>query len=94
MTLADATACIARVMDREGSVLVLPVEGGNDLDYTAGTMFGSVNESWVRFQIRAGEATTLRIFYRHPVNQKWLRRVNRNLVKVCLKVIETRPTAG
>jgi hypothetical protein len=92
MTVAEATACIARQMDREGSVLILPVDGGNDLDYTAGTMFGSVNEPWVRFQVRAAPSTTLRISYRKPVGQKWLRRVMRNFQKSCLRV--TNVTSG
>jgi hypothetical protein len=92
MTLADATTCVARTMDREGSVLVLPVEGGNDLDYSAGTMFGgSVNEAWATFAIRGGQTSTLRISYRHPVNQKWLRRVMRNLQKRCLRVRQIQP---
>lgn len=33
MSLTDATACIAREMSRKGKVLVLPVEGGNDIDF-------------------------------------------------------------
>jgi hypothetical protein len=93
MSLADATACIARTLDREGSVLVLPVDGGNDLDYSAGTIFGgSVNEPWAQFKIRGTAAPTeLRILYRHPVNQKWLRRVMRNLGKRCLKIGSLKP---
>jgi len=92
MSAADATACVARAMDREGSVLVLPTAGGSDIDYTAGSMFGSLNEPWVRFKIREkATGSALTIFYRHPVNQKWLRRVMRNFQKQCLKVASVSP---
>ncbi len=87
MEVGAATACIARTMDREGSVLMLPVQGGSDLDYSAGTFLGgSVSKPWATFHVRDKPATTLRITYRHPVNQKWIRRVMRNLTKSCLTV--------
>jgi len=75
MSLPDATSCIARSMDRYGSVLVLPNDGGDDIDFSAGTMFGgSVNEAWISFKVRPdGDASNLRVFYRHPVIAKGVR---------------------
>lgn len=88
MTLADATSCIARAMDRDGAVLVLPVDGGNDIDFSPGTMFGgSTNEPFLRFKVReSGDASTMRLFYRHPVRKKLAGRYVEKLQKRCLKV--------
>lgn len=93
MTVAEATGCIARELDRQGSVLVLPVEGGNDIDFSAGGMFGgSVGEPWERFKVRReGDVTTLRVFYRHPFNQKGVGKAVERLGKRCLRISSLRP---
>lgn len=93
MSLADATACIARAMDREGSVLVLPTEGGNDIDFSPGGLFGaSTFEPFLRFKVRpTGEFAEMRLFYRHPVSQKKAGRYVEKLQKRCLKVRSIAP---
>lgn len=94
MTLGEATACVAREMDRKGSVLIVPVDGGNDIDFSAQSMFSTVGEPWERFKIRSKDGeTTLRIFYRHPVNRRWIEnRDMKRLKKSCLKVLSITPS--
>jgi hypothetical protein len=67
MTLNDAAACIAREMSRHGRVLILPVEGGNDIDFHANAGFATSTEAWETFKLREeGGSVTLRALYRHP----------------------------
>ncbi|SMC97193.1 hypothetical protein SAMN06272759_11517 [Novosphingobium sp. B1] len=75
-------------MDREGSVLVLPVDGGNDIDFSPGGLFGTTtNEPILRYKVRAdGSVSTMQLFYRHPVSQKLAGRYVEKLQKRCLKV--------
>ncbi|WPZ05664.1 hypothetical protein [Pelagerythrobacter marinus] len=88
MTATEATACMARELDRQGEALIVPAEGGSDIDFSSDAMFGgAVGEPWIRFQIREDDdATTLSALYRHPVNKRWIARVLRNAEKRCLKV--------
>lgn len=94
MNQADASACVARAMDREGSVLVLPVDGGNDIDFSPGGLFGATTgEPFLRFKVRGGGSTSsLRVFYRHPIKQKLAGRYVEKLQKRCLKVRQIDPT--
>jgi hypothetical protein len=94
MTVPEATACIAREKNRQGGTLVIPVEGGNDIDFRAATGFfgGTVNEPWQTFKVRSeGGATTLRIFYRHPFSQERMTKDVARLGRKCLKVRSTSP---
>ena len=52
MSVAEATACIARALDKGGSVLVLPVDGGNDIDYSVDVPWGKRPDAWERFKLR------------------------------------------
>lgn len=93
MTVADATACIARELNRSGSVLVLPVEGGNDIDFTVNVLWGKKMEPWERFKLRGnGPTSTLSLFYRHPVTQKGVGKDIARLQKKCLRVSSMRPS--
>lgn len=93
MSLADATACVAREMSRKGKVLVLPVEGGNDVDFFMGSMLGgSAGDAWERFLLRSsGVATTMTVLYRHPATMKWVNKDVERMSKGCLKVSRTHP---
>lgn len=87
MSVADATACIARELNRTGSVLVLPVESGNDIDFTANVPWGKKLEPWERFKLRgAGDTSVLTLFYRHPVTRKGAGKDVARLQKRCLRV--------
>lgn len=92
MTMADATACIAREMDRHGSVLVLPVEGGADIDFSVDVMWGKQLDPWERFKLRTEEGkTVLRVFYRKPTGPKSVGKDVERLRKRCLVIREMRP---
>ncbi len=87
MTIADATTCIARELNRNGDALVLPVEGGNDVDFTVHVPWGKKMEPWETFKLRSsGGVTTMRVFYRHPVRQNGVGKDVARLQKRCLKV--------
>ena len=94
MSVDEATACIAREMRRQGPILVLPVDGGNDIDWTAGGLFQKGGtEAWVNFKIRReGDTTKLRIFYRHPIITKGLNGYVKKLEKQCLVVLRSLPS--
>ena len=87
MTLDEATTCIARELARKGDVVVLPVDSGSDIDFAVRPIWGPKMEPWETFKIRqeAG-ATTLRLFYRHPVTRKGAGKDVVRLQKRCLKV--------
>lgn len=88
MSLVEATACIARELNRTGDASVLPVEGGNDIDFAVRPMWGPKMEPWETFKIRSeGGTTTLRVFYRHPVKQKGVSKDVSRLQKQCLRVL-------
>jgi len=89
MSLADATACIAREMGRRGGIVVIPADGGNDIDYSARTGFGgTVDEPWMRFKLSAeGDITGLRVFYRHPVTRRRIGKDVARMQEYCLKVV-------
>ncbi|WP_293875583.1 hypothetical protein [Sphingomonas sp. UBA978] len=92
MSVAEATACIARALDKGGSVLVLPVDGGNDIDYSVDVPWGKRPDAWERFKLRNdGATTTLRLFYRHPVSQKGAGKDVERLKKQCLRVSRVDP---
>lgn len=87
MSVSDATDCIARVFDKGGSVLVLPTEGGNDIDWSIDVPWGKRPDAWERYSLRAnGTATTLRASYRHPSSQKRVSKHVDNLKRACLRV--------
>jgi hypothetical protein len=89
MTAADAITCIARELNRNGDAMILPVEGGGDIDFTAHVMFGKKLEPWETFKVRTeGEKTVLRIFYRHPIRAKRLTKDVEKMRGRCLKVTE------
>ena len=93
MTVVDATACIAREQDRRGAVLVLPVEGGNDIDFSIDVAWGKKLDPWVRFKIRSiGDVTTLRVFYRRPYKSNRISKDIERLQKECLRVRNIGPT--
>jgi len=93
MTVAEATACIARELDRNGSVLILPTEGGNDIDYTMDVLWGKKPDAWERFKIRPnGDKASLKVFYRHPVSQKETGKDVARLQKKCLVVATITPS--
>lgn len=92
MKMPDATACVAREVDRKGAALVLPVDGGNDIDFSVGAAFGNVGEPWIRFQLRqAGHDVQLRAAYRHPAHVKLVSKYIRGFQKRCLKVRSITP---
>lgn len=85
MSLSEATACIAREMNRKGITTILPVEGGNDIDFAMNTWPKS--EPWQTFKLRqVAGGTSMQIFYRHPITQKRLGSLVERLQKHCLKV--------
>ena len=89
MPLADATACVARGIRKQyPSVMVVPAEGGSDIDAApGGGLFGIAHDPWLRLKVRGeGQKSTLRIFYRHPVNQKRIDKEVQKFEKLCLVV--------
>lgn len=92
MTLDEATTCVARAMDRKGGVLVLPVEGGNDVDFTHDVAWGKRMEPWLTFKLRAADrGSTMQVFYRHPYTVGKVAVKVRWLQKRCLKVASITP---
>lgn len=91
MSAEDATGCIAREMRRQGPVMTLPVEGGNDIDWTAGGLFqAGGTEAWMTFKVRPEtDGSSLRIFYRHPIISKGVYGYMKKLQKHCLRVSKT-----
>lgn len=87
MTVAEATACIARELSRNGDALVIPVDGGNDIDFAVRPMWGPKMEPWETFKLRSTDGiTTLRIFYRHPVKKGGVSKDVARFQKHCLRV--------
>lgn len=93
MSVADAQACIARELDRTGSVLILPVEGGSDIDFTVpGGMFAQgKGEPYATFRLRDAGEVTLSILYRRPLSAKSMLGSIKDMGKRCLIVKEMRP---
>lgn len=96
MSLSDATACVAREMSRKGKVLVLPVEGGNDIDFYMGSMLGGpAGDAWERFLLRSsGSVTTMTALYRHPATMKWVNKDVERMEKRCLNVTKSEGSAS
>lgn len=92
MPLIDATSCIGRELNRAGDAMIVPVEGGNDIDWTAHVPWGKKMEPWMTFQLRgAGDRTILRVLYRRPIGPG---RVSKDITKMqkrCLKVESIAP---
>lgn len=89
MSVDEATACVAREMNRNGSSTVIPVDGGNDIDVKASAgFFGTVGEPWQTFKIRPapGKRSTLTASYRHPASHKSISKDVERMGKQCLKV--------
>lgn len=94
MSLTDATTCIARTLNKRGSVLVLPVDGGNDIDFSVGVAWGNQPDPWERFKLREEEGvTTLRVFYRHPIRRGGVDKDVKRLQKHCLKISRIEATS-
>lgn len=94
MSLSDSAACLTRELARQyGHTLPIQVDGGTDIDAGPGpNMFGVPYEPWLRFKIRnEASATTLRVFYRHPVSQKQVSKLVQKMSKRCLKVRSISP---
>ena len=97
MPASDAVACIARELDKNGSVLVLPVDGGTDIDFSiSGPLFmQNAGEPYMRFKVRESEgAVTMRAFYRRPLSQKSTDKTITGMEKRCLKVANKAPIGG
>jgi hypothetical protein len=87
MTVEAATTCIATTLNRDGDVLVVPVDGGSDIAYTLRKMWGPKGEPWERFKVRGEDGgATLRVFYRHPLSVGKITKHVGKLQKRCLKV--------
>lgn len=94
MTVQDATTCIARTLSRRGDALVLPVDGGNDIDFAVRPMWGPKMEPWETYKVRSSaDRATLRLFYRHPVTAKGAGKDVRFLQKHCLKIASIKPAS-
>ena len=93
MPIGEATACIAREMTKAGKVLILPADGGNDIDFYMGSILGGGSgDPWERFQLRpSGESTVLRALYRHPYKASTVSADVRRMGKHCLKVLKVGP---
>lgn len=94
MPFDEAQACIARELDKTGSVLVLPVDSGSDIDFSIGGSILTPNtgEPYLRFKLRRIEhEITLRAYYRRPLSLKGLNGTVEALGRKCLKIarIET-----
>lgn len=95
MSMNDATACIARGMQKKGPTLVLPQDGGTDIDFTPGGFLGwGQPEAWMRFKVRAvnGE-TVMRIFYKRPLSEKVTSKHVARLRKDCLHIAKLVPSS-
>jgi hypothetical protein len=92
MSASEATACIARELDKGGSALVLPVEGGTDIDWSVDVSWGKRPDAWERFSVRSGGgSTTMTVSYRHPSSVKRVAKHVDKLAKACLRIAEMRP---
>lgn len=92
MSVTDATACIARELNRNGEASVIPADGGNDVDYALRVMFGKKMEPWMTFKLREHDGmATMRIFYRHPFKASGIIKQVERLQKHCLKVASITP---
>lgn len=92
MTVDEATSCIARELNRFGDATVLPMAGGNDIDFAAHPMWGPKMEPWQTFKVRSEDgATKLRVFYRHPVKKASVSKDVTRMQKRCLKVQKIDP---
>lgn len=92
MSVTDATACIARELNRNGEASVIPADGGNDVDYALRVMFGKKMEPWMTFKLREHDGrATMRIFYRHPFKASGIIKQVERLQKHCLKVASIMP---
>lgn len=91
MTETEAIACVTRQLSRTyGRVTPIPAEGGTDIEGgPGGGIFGTAHDPWVSYQVRGGEATTLRVFYRHPLSAKNISRDVRRMSERCLLVQST-----
>ncbi|WP_311271033.1 hypothetical protein [Sphingobium sp. WCS2017Hpa-17] len=88
MSTTDATTCIARELNRTGDAVVLPVEGGNDIDFAVRPIWGPKMEPWETYKVRSvNGATTLRVFYRHPMKPKTVAKDVARLQRQCLKIL-------
>lgn len=89
MPFNEAQACIARQLDESGSVLVLPVESGSDIDWTIpGALFAqTAGEPYATFQLRQDDQSVrLNVLYRRPLSASSMEKTVRNLSKKCLVV--------
>lgn len=87
MAVVEATACIARELGRKGDAVVIPMEGGNDIDFAVRPMWGPKMEPWETYKVRSESGvTTLRVFYRHPVKRDGVGKDVARLQKQCLRV--------
>jgi hypothetical protein len=59
MPLIEATSCIGRELNRAGDAMIVPVEGGNDIDWTAHVPWGKKMEPWMTFQLRGADDRTI-----------------------------------
>ena len=87
MSAPDAVTCIARELNRKGDAMILPVEGGGDIDFTVHVMWGKKLEPWETFKVRTENGkTVLRIYYRHPVKAKGISKDVAKMQTRCLVV--------
>ena len=92
MTVIDATACIARELGRSNDILVIPMDGGNDIDIAPHPLWGRKLEPLLTYKLRTAEDfTKLTILYRHPFKPKVIDKDLRSLQRHCLKVTTIEP---
>jgi len=94
MPFNDAQACVAREMDKGGSVLILPTTGGSDIDFTlSGGLFAqATGEPYATFRLReiSSNEVTLSAVYRRPLSAKSIINMMKALGRKCLVVKEMR----
>lgn len=93
MSVDEAAACIARTYNRRGGALVVPADGGVDIDATS---FATIprGEPWQRFKLRtAGDVTTMRVLFRRPLSAKRTEKDVRKLGADCLRISSIDPAA-
>lgn len=92
MSLIEATACVARELNRIGDATVIPAEGGNDVDWAMRGLFGVKQEPWLSFKLReAPGATVMRVFYRKPMSKGKVDKEIRRQQRRCLRVRSIAP---
>ncbi len=70
-SLMDLQACTIRQMARDGTVVLVPMEGGVSIDYTRPGGLGNAQAARYSLQIRdLGKQRELKAFYRHPFSSK------------------------